>query len=47
MIFIQKNDFYPTTFFINLSYNFMYNDKLMNGTINIPIKYIKLNNLTL
>ena len=40
------NNFYPTTFFINLSYNFMYNDKLMNGTINIPIKYIKLSNFT-
>ena len=41
-----KNGFYPTTFFINLSYNFIYNDKLINDTINIPINYTKLNDIT-
>lgn len=41
-----ENGFYPTTFFINLSYNFYYNAKLMNGINNIPINYIKLSNIT-
>jgi len=41
-----ENGFFPTTFFINLFYNFYYNAKIINGINNTPINYNKLSNIT-